>query len=211
MPTSLIQPRKRGVDSDKLTATQLIFCNELIANDFMSPTEAAKKAGYKCPNSAANKLMKAPDVRAYLGKALQDRIDRLQYTADEILEYLFQVLDFNPLTIFQKTESGHWLVKDLDDIPHEVGRLIESVEMTTRTRKGDIEEGKFKVKFVSKTTAAALTLKHMLFQVEQTEAASSGVDWDALHEPGEPIETRIEEIILEAESKPVRNSNGERK
>jgi hypothetical protein len=96
---------------------------------------------------------------AALGKAQREREERCGLTADDVLEYLRNVLFFNPLTYFYPSKDGKWCLTDLDALPDWVGRLIDGMEMSVKEKDGATET-QFKVTLVSKATALALAMKH---------------------------------------------------
>ena len=161
MPKTLIQ--RRG-SIEGLTASELLFVSTLIADDLWRPIVAARRAGYKMPASAANRLMKKPAIARALGKEQRRRLERLELKADEVLNVLATGLFFNPLTLFHPTASGKWVVEDLDKIPDEIGRTI--TEVKTRTVEDMDENGHvsittyFEMKLMDKTKLLELAMKH---------------------------------------------------
>ena len=188
MASTVIQPKKRGIDPDRLSDQQLVFVNELAADGNFNATEAARKAGYKRPATHAGKLLKQPKVAAALGKVLYDRLERCRLTQDDVLNYLQAALFFNPLHYFQPTEDGQWLIADPAVLPEEVGMLIDSLEVHRQyDRDGNPTEDVFKVKLVSKATALGLAMRHV--GVEKHEVKHT-LDWDSLvaHGNGQAVD-----------------------
>jgi phage terminase small subunit len=187
-----IVPHKNG--SNKLTDKQLMFVHELAADGSYNITKAAERAGFG-KNSAilATRMLKTnKHVRAALGKVLYDRIERVKITQDDVLKYLDAVLFFNPLHWFRPSKDGAWLITDPDEIPHEVGILIESMKVRSREdSEGNVTQ-EFEIKMVSKSAALALAMKHI--GVEKAEITHR-LDWDDLYEKttisANPIEDRL--------------------
>ncbi len=194
MGTKLVESTVRGTNPDRLTDQQLVFVHELAADTNFNATSAAKAAGYRHPTQAAGKLVKQPKIAAALGRVLYDRLERCRLTQDEVVQYLSNVLFFNPLHHFRPGESGTWLIDDLSTIPEEVGMLIDNLEVERSTDKHGTVTDTFKVKLVSKATALGLAMRHV--GVERHEVKHS-IDWDQLatqeHAEFDVIEAKIEE------------------
>jgi len=186
-----------------LTAAERVFVNELIASDFFNPTQAARKAGYKRPAQAANRLLKRKRVQRALGNALKKRLERCELKADNVLQYLWDVLMLNPLKYFRPTKDGHWEITDPDVLPEEVARLIEEMQVVVHELPDGTIEHRFRVKTVSKATALSLAMKH--FGVDRYEVRHT-FDWDRLFEyltkqerEVNPVEAEIKALELKAD------------
>jgi phage terminase small subunit len=170
MGTKLIQPSKRGANIERLTAQQRVFVEELLNDPKFKPTDAAKKAGYKAPSQAANKLMNDKVVAAYIGKELYLRSQRNQVTADEVLRALTDIAFFNIQSILEDDGT----IKNIADIEEHMAFAIESIETTTRTdRNGDVTT-QTKLKFHSKIAALELLAKHLGMLQERFKVEHSG-------------------------------------
>ncbi len=185
MPSSLIQNSKRGVDLKRLNTAQRSFVLFLLADNFFNPTAAAKAAGYKQPSNAAIRLMRHPLVQAALGKEQREREERCQLKADDVLNYLRAGLFFNPLDLFTPSKDGKWHIQNPDDLPEEVGRLIEKMKVKVIEKDDGTTESYFEVELVSKSTLLPLAMKHL--GISGTErvniTAKVGIDFDQLHTP----------------------------
>jgi len=195
MGTSLIESRKNGASPKRLTDQQRMFVLELLADDNYSPTEAARRAGYKNPPQAANKLLKNKAVAAILGKAKREREERSKLTSDDVWRYLHSVLSFNPFKMWERC-SDEWVVRDPETIPDEIACLIEEVEEQTIEQNGQ-RITRFKVKPVSKSRALEIAARHALPQEHQLKAAVTTFPpdfFDMLCQPSEDIDV-IEQRI----------------
>jgi len=181
LSTKKIMDRKRGADLTKVPIKQRRFVEELLASDTFNLREAAIKAGYAkgAAGQTAQKLLEKPHIKAALGKAQRERSERCQLEADDVLNYLRAALFFNPLDYFYPSDDGHWNVLDPNSIPEEVGRLIESIEVSVTESKNGNTKSEFRVKLVSKSTALGLAMKHV--GVEKHEVLHK-LDWDELYE-----------------------------
>lgn len=134
---------------------------EMIASERFRPTEAARKAGYKHPAQAAQKLMKNPRVKAFLGKVKREREERTGLTADEMLQWMHDVIKVNPLRYFRVTEDGWWLTdEELEAIPDWVGRLITRMRRICVPVKGGDPIRGYAVTLVDKAAIAPILAKH---------------------------------------------------
>lgn len=161
MPSTLIRRSRRLVD--ELNESELMFIKYLISDELWRPIIAAEKAGYKHPAIAASKLMSKPIICEALGREQRRRLERLQLKADEVLHVLATGLFFNPLSLFRPGRSGEWVVEDLDKIPEDIGRLIESIK--TKTVEESNSDGVsvttyFEIKMISKTKLLEMAMKH---------------------------------------------------
>lgn len=147
-----------------LTDNELQFVRHLLADDLWRPVVAAKNAGYKSAASTATRLLKKPAIQRALGHEQRRRLVRLGLKADEVLNVLSTGLFFNPLTLFKPSADGTWVVEDLDKVPDEIGRCIESVKAKTEERmddEGNVEtKTYFEIRFMAKTKLLELAMKH---------------------------------------------------
>jgi phage terminase small subunit len=182
MGTSLITPKKRGASTKRMTQRMRTFCNLLLASETWDQTAAAKEAGYSSPAQSASGLLKDPRIQALLGKEMREREERCQLKADDVLNFLRSGLFFNPLRLFKPTKDGKWLIENPDDLPEEVGRLIEEMKVKVVEHEDGTFTSMFEIKLVSKATLLTMAMKHLnLDGTRKVEvAAKLGLDWDAL-------------------------------
>jgi len=124
------------LDNQELTAKQELFCKEYII-DF-NGTQAAIRAGYSenTANVIASENLSKPYIQAYLKKIMQDRADRLNITADNVVQELakigFMTIDelfddyvnvINPTMLSDKAKAA-----------------VSSVKVTKRTYGKDANE-----------------------------------------------------------------------
>lgn len=97
-----------------LTAKQLCFVEEYVV-DF-NATQAAIRAGYspETAYSIGSELLAKPLVRAELARRQQDRSERLEISADRVLQELAKLATFDPRKFFHPdgTPKSPW---ELDD------------------------------------------------------------------------------------------------
>ena len=182
-----------------MTVRQRTFVHALLASPTFDQTAAAKEAGYANPSITASRLLKSKIVRAIIGKELRLREERSHLKADDVLEYLRHGLFFNPLSLFRPSKDGKWLVKSLDEIPEEIGRLIEKIKTKVVTKPDGATESFFEIELISNATLLPLAMKHLgISGAEKHEMLGKlQFDFDALCGRGEPIDVvskAIEEV-----------------
>jgi hypothetical protein len=169
--------RSRG---EQLTTQEAMFIQHLIADDLWRPREAAQRAGFPRPANAAAEMMRRPRVQKALGKEQRRRLERLELKADEVLHMLATGLFFNPLSLFKPSADGKWVVTDLDEIPDEIGRCVESVIARSTEKLHD--DGTvstttyFELKMMGKTKLLELAMKHCGVDGTQKHHHTGSVD-----------------------------------
>lgn len=200
MGTTLIREKKFGADMRKLTVPQQMFVMEMLADKNFDPTAAARKAGYKTPSQAANKLLKNKTVAAVLGKFQKDRVERLSLDADRVVQELhnWAYLDVADLT----DESGRIIVDDVRKIPEHARRCINGIKVTQWIDKRGKPQQRIELKMVSKEAAMTLLMKHagMLAPQKIEMKHSVGIDWSSLNgrPNGEEVDVVEERLRLPA-------------
>ena len=160
MASKSVQPRINGANPERLTAQQRMFVEELLADESFNATNAARKAGYKNPTVQGSKLLTLKPIRAMVGKALRERIERTQLTADAVLAHLQTALFLDPFELFERNRKGAYEVRDLADIPIEIRRCITKVR--TRTKVTDLgTEYTSEIELMSKDAALVNAMKHL--------------------------------------------------
>ena len=158
---------------EELTVNQRLFAEEIIADPFMSATQAAIRAGYseKTAQVKASQLLKHPVIARMVGSAINERLRRTQISQDEVLQFLINVMYLDPLAILNNVD-GAVKLKDLNDIPPELRILITKIKTKTRTiYEGDNagSETTVELEWVSKELAVQLLMKHLgMVQPDQT-------------------------------------------
>lgn len=193
MGTTLIESRRRGADLSKCTVSEQTFVAELVANNLFDPTRAARKAGYKNPSQAANKLMKRRRVKAALGKALKERMDRCELTADRVLKEVEYCALRDPIGLCDK--NGFIIIDKLSSIPEQLRRCIDGIECRQYTDENGRVTQVIKLKLVSKAVALELAMKHFGMLAPLKVAVKVQTDWEPLYgddeEPMDEVETRL--------------------
>lgn len=195
MGTTLVSPRKRGSNLSSLTDQQEIFVRELLADDLFSTTEAARRAGYKNPSQAANKLLKNPVIQAALGKRQYERSQRLEIEGDRILQEVAACALRDPLDLCD--EQGRIMIDDLSKIPERMRRAIDGIKVKQHTNKEGEVTQTIELRLVPKATMLELAMKHLgLLSPTQHEVKHS-LDWDSLYGEDTGVPDAIEARIAE--------------
>ena len=92
-------------NKQNLTKRNKLFCEEYLVD--LNATQAAIRAGYS-PESAGSigsELLKKPEIRARVEKALAERSRRTGVTADRVLQELGKIAFVNPIDLID-TDTG---------------------------------------------------------------------------------------------------------
>lgn len=184
----------RGSNLKALAPKQQAFVLEMMADPSFNASRAAKRAGYANPPQAANRLLKDSRIKAMLGKETHERNERVRLGSDEVLAYIRDVLFFNPMEHFFPNEDGTWTVKDLQALPENVARLIDTIKVKVIELPNGATKSEFEVRLVSKATALALAAKHVGVEKHEFKV---GIDWDTLVDQDKIAIRTIEDKIAE--------------
>jgi len=197
----------------RLNDQQRMFVLHLLESPLFNAREAAKKAGYAQPKHASVRLMKKRDVKLVLASARKQREQRVEVSADDIVNYLHTALFFNPTHLFLACDEGSgWMIRDLKDIPEKYGRLIDGIESKTVHTREDEEVTYFKIKLISKAEVLKLAMKHagLLETKVRVEGnitlnwADMQTDWDKIpRDENSKVPDALEQRILEVEAKNI--------
>ena len=199
MGSGLIKKSKRGANVKRLSTNAQVFVAELLNDNLFNPTAAAKRAGYAAPSVAANKLMKDKRIQAILGKALRDRLERLEMSGDTLLRELSYCALRDPIDLCN--EHGQIDVDDLRKIPERIRRCIDSIRINDYTDKKGNTVRTIELKLTSKLAAIELGMKHFgMLAPQQHQVTMTSINWDDLCKQGK-VEDLVEAEILAIEEK----------
>ena len=166
MPTVVIKRRKTKPSKyawDKLTEKQRAFCEELVGDVGFDLTAAARRAGYggtgKNAPQAVTKLLKNKTVMAYLGWLIEQRRQRRELEADDVLEHLRNALFLDPLDLFDN-EGGVCRMKELSEVPEHVRRCITKLKLKSNVTEYGTETT-LELELMGKDAAMTNALKHL--------------------------------------------------
>lgn len=165
-----------------------MFVHALMSSAVFNPTEAARIAKYRHPKQAANKLLQDERIQSILGKAMQEREERMEVTGDRILEELDICATRDILDLCD--ENGHIIVDDLRKIPERLRRCIDSVKVKQAIDQDGNTFQQIELKLVPKIAALELSMKHrgMLAPKKHEVKQQFNFDWDRLAQPWRHIE-----------------------
>ncbi len=163
MATKKIKERKIGSTlTNTLTNQQQMFIKLLLADPKFDLCNAARLSGYANPAVAGNRLLKNKIISATVGKAIRDRSERLEFTADDVLARLRVVLDVDLTDIYDK--NGHVTMKDIKDLPAHIRKCITKIKTyknSTIDEDGETQvETKYEIEWMSKDAALQLAMRH---------------------------------------------------
>lgn len=98
----------------ELTPQQERFCREYVVD--LSVTKAAQRAGYSLKNAPqqGSRLLKNPHAAALVSKLHQDKMQRIDIRADNVLKELGQIAFTDVRSLFD--QNGNMVpIQDLDD------------------------------------------------------------------------------------------------
>lgn len=162
MATKKIEPRKRKMSDDSLNNQQQMFIKELIADPTFNLTEAARKCGYKRPEDAGQRLISNRVIATAVGKAIKERSDRLEWTADDILKRLRAVLEVDMTDLYD--DEGFVTMRSIKELPPLVRQCITKIK--THRKSYINEDGEqewfnsFEIEWMSKDSAMNLAMRH---------------------------------------------------
>lgn len=184
--TKKIHPKKRlRVKADQLNPAQQMFVAELLAEPTLSAKQAAINAGYspKTAEGTASRLMNNAKVNAALAAGMQKRIERVELDQDQVLRFLYDALTLDPIDLFDEAD-GVLTLKQLQQIPQNIRRLITKIEVRSKKTNTPTDEGEestqenvhVKIEWVSKELVLQLVMKHLgMAQPENVTNVNVGV------------------------------------
>ena len=154
--------RERGsTKKESLTNQQQIFVDELLASDNFSIVDAAKKAGYKNPSGSGIQLLKNKVVKALIGKALRDRQVRTQWSQDDIILRLRNILELDITELYSNTVIT---MENIKNLPSYIRQMITKISVTKKFTIDDDGNKSWyddlEVEFMDKNKALDLAMRH---------------------------------------------------
>lgn len=157
--------------SNKINDKQKLFVLEYLVD--LSPTKAAKRAGYSSAN--AGKLMSNPEVRKAIGKALKQILVEPYMSAKELVAQLHHIMYLDPLHFLDQGEAGDITLRDMELIPEPIRKCITKMKIRKRTYTDGTAETTYDLEFFSKEKAADMLAKYYkLYEAEDEEEALEG-------------------------------------
>jgi phage terminase small subunit len=128
------------------------FCQEYLVD--LNGTQAAIKAGYSCKtaSSQGERLLRNVEVQAEIQRFQQQRSERLEITADDVLLDLAAIA-FTPITDLLKIEDGKVTLLDTSQWSDDAHKAVESVRQS--------KDGGFSIRMVNKLAALEKLGQHL--------------------------------------------------
>lgn len=142
-------------ESKPLTAKQIAFCQEYIAD--LNGAASARRAGYESASAKeqASDLLTKPNIRNYIDTLIEQRSKRLMISSDAVLAELYDLLRVN-----------------ITDFYDEVGELLPPHLWTKEKAKAvaqyDVTNNGTKIKLVDKHKTIEQLAKHLQIFTENT-------------------------------------------
>lgn len=115
-----------------LNTDEKAFCIEFLKD--MNATQAVIRAGYstKGASEKGSRLLKKPEIQAYITKENEARLQRIRVDADRVLEEA-AYMAFSDIRDFMSWSDGTMVLKSSDQLTEVQARAIQSVsERTTK-------------------------------------------------------------------------------
>lgn len=214
-------PKSDPIKEQKVSPKQRAFIEHFFGDGKRDATKSAILAGYpaKTAGSYGHQLL---DPRRFplVANEIRQRMDILDgkamLDADGVLRYIHNAMLYRPMEWFKPSKDGGWMIDadTLDNLPPEIGCLIEEVESKSVVTRKD-EDGTettstyLKVRLVSKTAMTALAAKYQLVQKHDL-LVHGPLDWDmAIEKAAEkralnPIQARLDAVSRAALTAPKR-------
>lgn len=145
-------------EGDGVTPKQAAFVREYLID--LNATQAAIRAGYsaKTAEQQGPRLLGNVGVSQAIAAAQQKRADKLEITAERVLQELARIAFFDPRKLLREDGEPRALSELDDDTAAAIGGLETATE-----RDRDGEESTFvrKYKIVSKDAALGLAMRHL--------------------------------------------------
>lgn len=157
--------KTRKKNDKKLTERQMLFCREYMVD--LNGTKAAIRAGYSAQSarSMASDLLTLPNVQAFLSELRTEQQQRLDITADRVLNELAKI-GFSDVRGYL-TETGR--IAQITQLPQDITPAISEVRTETRlVGEEPVEFTRFKLH--DKVGALTLIGKHLGMFKESIDA-----------------------------------------
>ena len=153
--------------SDKLTPKQEMFCKEYLID--LNATQAAVRAGYseKTGHEQGSQLLAKLSIQNRVQQLLEERSNRVQLSADEVLWELKNILQSDIKNYVDiDPNTGAIRAKGFDDMPEGASRALQSIE-EDRVIKESADgaqttvHDKIKFRLCSKEKMIELAMRHL--------------------------------------------------
>jgi len=139
-----------------LTPKQKLFVKEYLVD--LNATQAALRAGYseRSAHAQGKENLQKPPIREKIDKALAERSERTEVTADKVLRELARIA-FSELREAVEWDASGVELKNSGDLHEDISRAISEVSES----RGAGRETKLGIKLHSKTRALEMLGRHL--------------------------------------------------
>lgn len=173
---------------DGLTTKQAAFVREYLID--LNATQAAIRAGYsaKTAGRVAGQVMQKPAVQQALRKAMNERSKKTEFSANDVLKELKNIVKFNVKAIYNPDGS----LKNITDLEDDVSAAISSVK-TRHEMDGDKPVVVTEIKTHDKNKAVDMAMRH--FSLFNDKLNVNVTVQDVMAAFPEPIQKQIREAL----------------
>lgn len=166
-----------------LTPKQKLFVAEYLANG-LNATKAAISAGYSKSSAEVegSRLLRNAKVAAEVAKKTQKRFEKLEVTADKVIQELAK-MGFANMLDYMTIENGRLVEFDYNSLTRDQAAAIQEITMDMTGGAGDGERKpvlRTRFKLGDKRGSLELLGKHLKLFTDKTEL--SGPDGAAIQE-----------------------------
>jgi len=150
-----------------------VIQEKLLARRLLKSASVTRSVSNGSANGAevtASKLLTNPKVAALVQAYKKDRSDRLEITADKVLQEIARLGFFDVRKLF--TDQGDLVLpKDMDD---QTAAAIQSIEVVTRAGTNRVERI-HKIKLVDKRASLEMLVRHLgLYKKDNAQSNMEG-------------------------------------
>ena len=163
---------------NKLNHKQLLFCKEYLVD--LNATQAAIRTGYseKTARSQGQRLLTNVDIQERIQKEMDERSERIEITADKVLDEIGKLAFGNIKNIYDK--DGKLI--PIQDLPDVISAMITEITQDNLGASEDSPAIRRKYKIADKKGSLEQLGRHLKLFTEKHEHSSRG---------GEPVQIGI--------------------
>lgn len=180
-------PAPKGEDG--LTTKQAAFVREYLID--LNATQAAIRAGYsaKTAGRVAGQVMQKPAVQQALRKAMNERSKKTEFSANDVLKELKNIVKFNIKSIFNPDGS----LKEIVDLDDDVSSAISSIKTKHEFGLNSPPVVVTEIKIHDKNKAVDMAMRH--FSLFNDKLNVNVTVQDVMAAFPEPIQKQIREAL----------------
>ena len=187
-----------------LTPKQLLFCTEYLTD--MNATRAALRAGYSSSTALNGQLMNIPKIKCYLQQQTQQRMERVQFTHDQVLRELGKIAFGNMADYFAADGS----IKPMNEVGNDAKAALWSVSVSDAGSGGSVigdntdSKRLLKFRMYNKLSALDKIAKHIGFYKPEMKPAETAFAF--LNPEQLTADDTFDDVALQDELKKIRHA-----